>query len=155
MDDLLLKDYEPRSTIVTEAHVVERPRYPAVDAHNHLGYRTDSFGYERGGEVPDVDVGALVDVMNQAGVRAMAKITGRWGAVLERQAGGGERLALGLVKDGGAGRGEREAAGLEPDQEDVVEGAIGRREPLEHLDPALGRGPASTREPGPRPSAAP
>jgi hypothetical protein len=48
MNDLLLKDYDPHSTIVVERHLVERPRYPAVDAHNHLGVRTDAFGYDSG-----------------------------------------------------------------------------------------------------------
>jgi hypothetical protein len=44
MGDLLLKDYMPRSTRVVEEHLVARPTFPAIDAHNHLGFRTDAFG---------------------------------------------------------------------------------------------------------------
>ena len=44
MDDLLLKDYRPRTMVVTEEHVVEKPKFPAVDANNLIGLRTEAFG---------------------------------------------------------------------------------------------------------------
>jgi predicted TIM-barrel fold metal-dependent hydrolase len=34
--DLKLTDYEPRPTLVTPVHAVERSRVPAIDYHNHL-----------------------------------------------------------------------------------------------------------------------
>ncbi len=34
--DLRLSDYAPRSMLVSEVHILERPRYPAIDFHNHL-----------------------------------------------------------------------------------------------------------------------
>lgn len=85
MDDLLLKDYEPRPTIVVDSHLVERPKFPAVDAHNHLGFRTDAFGYARDGETGRPDASALIDVMDRCDIRAMANLTGWWGDVLRRQ----------------------------------------------------------------------
>jgi len=35
--EILLREYVPRSELVTEEHPVERSRFPAIDAHNHLG----------------------------------------------------------------------------------------------------------------------
>jgi len=86
METLLLKDYMPRSTLVTEEHIVDKPRFPAVDAHNHLGFRTDAFGQPTAGEGTGrlEDVGQLVETMDQCGIRAVANLTGRWGDDLKR-----------------------------------------------------------------------
>src|SRR5580698_10471638 len=35
--ELKLRDWEPRSMMVTKATVVEKPLYPVIDMHNHLG----------------------------------------------------------------------------------------------------------------------
>jgi len=37
--DLLLRDYEPFSTLVLEEHVPSEAKYPLVNAHTHLGLR--------------------------------------------------------------------------------------------------------------------
>ena len=42
-DDLRLADFRPRSSLRVPAHEVRRPRFPVVDAHNHLG---SAFGGE-------------------------------------------------------------------------------------------------------------
>ena len=86
IDDLLLKDYMPHSTLVTEEHIVEQPRFPAIDAHNHLGFRTDAFGQAiSGGGIGKVgEVVALVKVMDRCGIKTMANLTGRWGDDLKR-----------------------------------------------------------------------
>jgi len=86
MDDLLLKDFMPRSTLIVEEHVVERPKFPAVDAHNHLGFRTDAFGQPRpGAEIGwRGDVDGLVRTMDQCDIKAIANLTGRWGDDLKR-----------------------------------------------------------------------
>src|SRR3954451_19444338 len=35
--DLKLRDWEPKSMMVTKTTIVEKPLYPVVDMHNHLG----------------------------------------------------------------------------------------------------------------------
>ena len=35
--DLKLRDWEPRSMLVTKSTIVEKPRFPVIDIHNHLG----------------------------------------------------------------------------------------------------------------------
>ena len=65
------------------AHPVERARFPAVDAHNHLG-RWLSEWIGRPGEwtVPDVDGAARADG-RAATSRAIVNLDGRWGDELE------------------------------------------------------------------------
>jgi predicted TIM-barrel fold metal-dependent hydrolase len=86
MEDLLLKDYMPHSLLVTEEHVVEKPKFPAVDAHNHLGFPTDAFGETVAGEGTErtADVGKLVETMDRCGITAICNLTGRWGDDLKR-----------------------------------------------------------------------
>lgn len=71
MDDLLLRDYAPRSTLVTEEHIIEKPRLPAVDAHSHHG------SWFREGGVQDM--GRLVEMMDACGIRAIVDLSGGWG----------------------------------------------------------------------------
>src|SRR3954454_23366596 len=35
--DLKLRDWEPKPMMVTKTTVVEKPLYPVIDMHNHLG----------------------------------------------------------------------------------------------------------------------
>ena len=35
-DKLLLRDFQPRTALVTEDHIPQRARYPVIDCHNHL-----------------------------------------------------------------------------------------------------------------------
>src|SRR5215471_9672657 len=35
--ELKLRDWEPRSMMVTKTTIIEKPRYPVIDIHNHLG----------------------------------------------------------------------------------------------------------------------
>jgi predicted TIM-barrel fold metal-dependent hydrolase len=69
--DLRLRDWQPRSMLVTKTTVVEKPRYPVVDAHNHLG----------GGKArltPAV-VASYLREMDAAGVRTVVNLDGGWG----------------------------------------------------------------------------
>ncbi len=55
---------------------VDRPRYTAVDAHNHLGrWLTDDWC------VPDV--GALLALLDEVDVATVVNLDGRYGAELE------------------------------------------------------------------------
>jgi predicted TIM-barrel fold metal-dependent hydrolase len=86
VDDLLLRDYMPRSTLVTAEHIVESPKFAAVDAHNHHGFRASAFGQDgpdawmRGYE----DADQLVRILDQCGIKTAANLTACWGDNLKR-----------------------------------------------------------------------
>jgi predicted TIM-barrel fold metal-dependent hydrolase len=69
--ELKLRDWEPRSVMVTKATVVEKPRYPVIDIHNHLGT-----GKER---LTPAVVKQYLTEMNEAGVRTVVNLDGYWG----------------------------------------------------------------------------
>jgi predicted TIM-barrel fold metal-dependent hydrolase len=61
---LPLSDFAPRSTLVTEAHEVNQPKYPAIDYHNHL----DS-----------LDPKAVLRIMDECGIERAINITMKTG----------------------------------------------------------------------------
>ena len=67
-----LSKYQPRSRLVTPQTFITRPRFPVIDAHNHLG---DDFG---GGWIRR-PVTELVDRLDEAGVRLYVDLDGGWG----------------------------------------------------------------------------
>ncbi|MGH2613805.1 MAG: amidohydrolase family protein [Thermomicrobiales bacterium] len=73
--DLPLREYEPRPMLQVAAHDVLRPRFPVIDAHNHLGdaFLTWSDDWLR------QPVSQLLDTMDESGVRAIVDLDGRWG----------------------------------------------------------------------------
>src|SRR5262249_39060878 len=109
-----LRDWEPRSMLVTKATEVEKPAFPAVDVHNHLG----------GGAVtltPD-RVKHYLEEMDAAGVRAVVNLDGGWGPRLKEtlaaldEAHPGRFLTYALINFEGIdepGWSEREAKRLE------------------------------------------
>mgnify|MGYP000091238986 CR=1 FL=1 len=38
-EDLFLRDWEPKSTLVLDEHIPEKARYPVINVHTHLGLR--------------------------------------------------------------------------------------------------------------------
>jgi predicted TIM-barrel fold metal-dependent hydrolase len=81
--ELRLADWRPEPKLVLEQHRVERSRFPAVDAHNHLGrWLSPWLGLaEDAWVVPDV--GALLELMDAVNLRAIVNLDGRWGSELE------------------------------------------------------------------------
>jgi hypothetical protein len=69
---MLLESYRPKSCLVTKSTTVTKPRFPVVDAHNHLG---EVFG---GGWIHR-PVEELVDTLDQAGVKLYVDLDGGWG----------------------------------------------------------------------------
>jgi predicted TIM-barrel fold metal-dependent hydrolase len=67
-----LEDYRPRSQLVVRATSITRPRFPVIDAHNHLA---DPFA----GGWDKRPVAELLDVLDQAGVRHYVDLDGGWG----------------------------------------------------------------------------
>ena len=68
---LKLRDWQPRSMLVTKQSNVERPAAPAVDVHNHLGAGKQFLTPER--------IAGYLTEMNAAGVRTVVNLDGGWG----------------------------------------------------------------------------
>jgi predicted TIM-barrel fold metal-dependent hydrolase len=68
---MYLKDYRPRSMLVTPQTQIERPRFPVIDAHNHLGP-----GFGGWLEKP---VHQLLEAMDRCDIRAYVDLDGGWG----------------------------------------------------------------------------
>ena len=69
--ELKLRDWEPRSMLVTKMSVIEKPLYPVIDVHNHLGGGKDFLKPER--------VKRYLTEMQEAGVRTVVNLDGGWG----------------------------------------------------------------------------
>jgi predicted TIM-barrel fold metal-dependent hydrolase len=72
---LKLRDWEPRSMLVTKTTLVETPRFPVVDIHNHLGGGKDFLTSRR--------VERYLSEMDAAGVRTVVNLDGGWDKQLE------------------------------------------------------------------------
>jgi predicted TIM-barrel fold metal-dependent hydrolase len=69
--ELRLRDWQPRSMMVTKTTVVEKPMFPVIDIHNHLGGGKAFLTPER--------VRRYLTEMNEAGVRTVVNLDGGWG----------------------------------------------------------------------------
>ena len=67
-----LTAYQPTSKLVVKQTLVEKPRFPVIDAHNHLG---GSFG----GDWDRRPVDELLAVLDQAEVKVYVDLDGGWG----------------------------------------------------------------------------
>jgi predicted TIM-barrel fold metal-dependent hydrolase len=123
--DLPLREFRPRARLRVSAHPVPRARFPAVDAHNHLG----RWLTEDGWAAPDV--GELVATMDACGIDAIVNLDGMWGEELEANLERYDRAHPGRFatfahldwrETAVAGFGERMAASL---RESVARGARG------------------------------
>jgi len=75
---LLLQDFKPHSKLCSKESVVERPKFPLIDAHNHLGE-------EFGGGWCNRPVEELLDCMDTSGVRLLVDLDGGWGEEILQQ----------------------------------------------------------------------
>lgn len=69
---MLLQNFRPRSRLVTKASQVEKPQFPVIDAHNHLG---EAFG----GGWDKRPLNELLDTLDQADIRMYVDLDGGWG----------------------------------------------------------------------------
>lgn len=67
---LKLKDWKPKSMMVTKVTRLAKPKYPAIDVHNHLGGGKKRLTKER--------VAAYLKVMDDAGVQTVVNLDGGW-----------------------------------------------------------------------------
>lgn len=73
-----LEAYRPRPALVSRTTLVDRPRFPAIDAHNHLGA-------DFGGGMINQPLPALLDLLDESGLRLFVDLDGGWGEdILDR-----------------------------------------------------------------------
>ena len=76
--DLPLKYFKPRSQLQVPTSTISTPRFPVIDAHNHLG---ETFG----GGWCHRPIDELLQVMDEAGVRIVVDLDGGWGEKILEQ----------------------------------------------------------------------
>jgi len=112
--DLKLRDWQPKSMMVTKTTVVEKPLYPVIDMHNHLGGGND--------RLTSTTVKHYLTEMDEAGIKTVVNLDGGWGERLKETlaaldtAHPGRFLTFALINFDGLDDpkwGEREAARLE------------------------------------------
>jgi len=69
---MLLENFRPRSKLVTKTTLVDKPRFPVIDAHNHLA---NPFG----GGWDQKPLSELLDLLDEAGVTHYFDLDGGWG----------------------------------------------------------------------------
>ncbi len=67
-----LQNFTPISKLVNKSTLIEKPRFPAFDAHNHLG---EDFG----GDWENKPLSRLLDLLDQAGIDRYIDLDGGWG----------------------------------------------------------------------------
>lgn len=70
-----LQNFSPRSKLVNKTTLVEKPRFPAFDTHNHLG---EDFG----GGWDDKPLSRLLDLLDQASIVRYVDLDGGWSETL-------------------------------------------------------------------------
>jgi predicted TIM-barrel fold metal-dependent hydrolase len=69
---MLLSDFQPRTALVTHVTTVLKPRFPVIDAHNHLA---EPFG----GGWDKRPLNELLALLDEAGVHVYVDLDGGWG----------------------------------------------------------------------------
>ena len=70
-ENMLLKDFRPRSKLVVKTTTVQKPRFPVIDAHNHLG--------DFGGGWNKRPLSELLDNLDEVSVTRYIDLDGGWG----------------------------------------------------------------------------
>src|SRR3974377_2417083 len=75
---MLLQNFRPKAALVTKTTTILQPRFPVVDAHNHLA---EPFG----GGWDQRPVSDCLAVLDEAGVKKYVDLDGGWGEeILQR-----------------------------------------------------------------------
>jgi predicted TIM-barrel fold metal-dependent hydrolase len=69
---MLLENFRPQSKLVTKTTLVDKPKFPVIDAHNHLG---EPFG----GGWDKKPLSELLDLLDEVGVTHYVDLDGGWG----------------------------------------------------------------------------
>lgn len=71
IEDLYLKEFKPIPRVVTEETTINQPKFPVIDAHNHLALE--------GWDYDQRPVSELLDIMDEANVKLYVDLDGGWG----------------------------------------------------------------------------
>ncbi len=69
---MLLENFHPRSALVTKTTLVHKPKFPVIDAHNHLA----QFGLNA---IDLLSISEICDLLDEAGVTNYVDLDGGWG----------------------------------------------------------------------------
>jgi predicted TIM-barrel fold metal-dependent hydrolase len=69
---MLLEKFRPQSKLITKTTLVNHPKFPVIDAHNHLGAPF-------GGGWDQKPLSALLDELDAAGIISYVDLDGGWG----------------------------------------------------------------------------
>lgn len=72
LENMELENFRPRSSLVTQTTLVEKPRFPVIDAHNHLA---EPFG----GGWESKPREQLIELLDEADVKVYVDLDGGWG----------------------------------------------------------------------------
>jgi predicted TIM-barrel fold metal-dependent hydrolase len=83
--ELLLRDFEPRATLVTKDTTPERARFPVIDVNNQLGkFNYLTFRLDPNQEWNVKDIPAALAIMDEMNVRCVVNLSGGWGDMLQQ-----------------------------------------------------------------------
>lgn len=87
LDSLLYEEYEPVSTLVVEAHPIEKAKYPFIDVHSHH-FRADTYDDARMAEVikdmDDLNMGIAVNLSGGYGDKLASMVKSMKGRYPDR-----------------------------------------------------------------------
>lgn len=69
---MLLENFRPRSALVTKTTLIHKPKFPVIDAHNHLA----QFGLNA---ITLLAISEIGDLLDEAGVTRYVDLDGGWG----------------------------------------------------------------------------
>src|SRR5690606_18051560 len=72
LNEITLSQFQPVAKLVVKSTEVQTPRFPVIDAHNHLAAPF-------GGGWDQRPINELLDAMDAANVRAYVDLDGGWG----------------------------------------------------------------------------
>ena len=74
---LYLHEYRPKTEIVVEEHLLDAPKFPAIDVHTHIGaIYSDYLASEFGGKRADLD--ETVAMFKRHGIKRIVNLDGFW-----------------------------------------------------------------------------
>ncbi len=76
---LYLSEFIPKSQLVVEENLIQKPKFPVLDIHTHFGSLVLGDNYEK-----LYDTGAAVEKFKEFGVKKVVNLDGWWGEELDR-----------------------------------------------------------------------